>query len=90
MRIAAFQFSASDDLRQNHAKITDAIAQAAEQNVRLLAFQECATCGYPPIERADVSDIDFTLLQSLRNATTCTSRSAQSRNEPARYSTQFV
>ena len=64
MRIGVFQFSANDNLNQNHAKMTSAIEQAAKEKVRLLVFQECATCGYPPIERADVVSIDF---EALRN-----------------------
>jgi len=64
MRIGVFQFSASDDLSENHAKITGAIEQAAKEAVRLLVFQECAACGYPPIERADAKSIDFEALQS--------------------------
>jgi len=64
MRIGAFQFRASDNLRENHVKITAAIEQAAKENVRLLVFQECATCGYPPMERPDVESIDF---RALRN-----------------------
>ena len=40
MRIGAFQFSATDNLRDNQAKIAGAIAQAAEKQVRLLVFQE--------------------------------------------------
>ena len=63
MRIGAFQFRASGNLRENHAKITGAIEQAAAETVRLLVFQECAACGYPPVERPDVQSIDFALLQ---------------------------
>ena len=66
MRIAVFQFSATDNLSQNHAKMISAIEQAAEEKVRLLVFQECAACGYPPIERKDVKSIDF---EALRNNT---------------------
>ena len=63
MRIGVFQFGASECLRENHIKITNAVAQAAKQNVRLLVLQECAACGYPPVERADVGGIDFAALQ---------------------------
>jgi len=64
MRIGAYQFSASDNLWENHKKIIDAIEQAAKRKVRLLVFQECATCGYPPVERQDVTGIDFVALQN--------------------------
>jgi predicted amidohydrolase len=63
MKIGVFQFSATDDLNKNHTKIVSAITKAAEKQVRLLVFQECATCGYPPIERANVEDIDFISLE---------------------------
>jgi len=64
MRIGVFQFSASDNLSQNHTKIINAIEQAAKKKVRLLVFQECATCGYPPVERQNVESIDFKALQN--------------------------
>ena len=64
MRIGAFQLGASDNLQENHNKITAAIEQAAKEKVRLLVFQECATCGYPPVERPDVKSIDFVALQN--------------------------
>ena len=64
MRIGAFQFAASDNLGENHKIITGAIEQAASAGVRLLVFQECATCGYPPIERPNAKGIDFEALQN--------------------------
>jgi len=36
-----------------------AMRKAAMQQVRLLVFQECALCGYPPIEIDSVASIDF-------------------------------
>jgi len=62
MRIAVYQFAPSADIAKNHESIKEAIVQAAAQNVRLLVFQECAACGYPPVERANATDIDFELL----------------------------
>jgi len=59
MRIGVFQFGASDDLGKNYARMTDAIEQAAREEVQLLVFQECAACGYPSVERTDVEGIDF-------------------------------
>jgi len=64
MRIGVFQFRATGDLYENHTKITDAIAQAAAKKVRLLVFQECAACGYPPVERTDAQHIDFLALDA--------------------------
>ena len=64
MRIGVFQFSATDNLYENHKKITGAIEHAFRQHVRLLVFQECAACGYPPVERPDVESLDFDALQN--------------------------
>ena len=61
MRIAAFQFSSNEDIASNFTKIERAILQASESKVRLLALQECALCGYPPVE-SKMSKIDFGLL----------------------------
>ena len=48
MRIAACQFAVSGDLEQNYSCMKHAVAQAAQQNVKLLVFPECALTGYPP------------------------------------------
>ncbi len=62
MKVGVFQFVASGNLSSNHQKIVEAITKANQENVRLLVFQECATCGYPPLEVASIKDIDFNLL----------------------------
>ena len=62
MRIAVFQFSSNKDIASNFTKIERAILQAAENKVRLLVFQECALCGYPPVE-TEMSKIDFGILK---------------------------
>ncbi|MCE5235142.1 MAG: carbon-nitrogen hydrolase family protein [Clostridiaceae bacterium] len=59
MRLAVFQFAAGEDIYANFCAIKRAILKAAEQSVRLIVFQECALCGYPPIERPDVENLDF-------------------------------
>jgi predicted amidohydrolase len=59
LRIGVFQFSGSGDIDQNAKKISDTIKDAAAKNIRLLVFQECALCGYPPIETPDVHLIDY-------------------------------
>ena len=64
MKIGAFQFSACSDIRKNFETITSAILLAAKSEVRLLVFQECAACGYPPIETPDINNIDFDILQN--------------------------
>jgi len=50
LRIASLQFSAADKIKSNLAAILSGIEKASFENVRLLLTQECALCGYPPIE----------------------------------------
>ncbi|HJC24156.1 MAG TPA: carbon-nitrogen hydrolase family protein [Candidatus Eisenbergiella merdavium] len=50
MRIGLYQFAGTNRISENMKHICRAIKGAAEQSVRLLVFQECALCGYPPIE----------------------------------------
>jgi predicted amidohydrolase len=59
MRVAAFQFSGSDNIEANFLAIERGIIQASEQNVRFMITQECALCGYPPIETGKVAQIDY-------------------------------
>jgi omega-amidase len=59
VKVAAFQFSGSGRIEDNFLAIQRGITQAAEQNVSFLLTQECALCGYPPIEIDSVSKIDF-------------------------------
>jgi omega-amidase len=59
MKIAAFQFEGSDDIEKNLRAVKRGIAKAAEGNVRVLITQECALCGYPPIEIEKVAKINF-------------------------------
>ena len=62
MKIGVFQFSGSDKISDNHEAIKRGIATAAQNKIRLLVFQECATCGYPPIETPAIEKIDFDYL----------------------------
>lgn len=50
MRTGVYPFPSTNKIEQNLNTIRKAIAQAAENGVRLLAFHECALCGYPPVE----------------------------------------
>lgn len=50
MRTGVYPFSSTNKIEQNLNTIRKAIAQAAENDVRLLVFHECALCGYPPVE----------------------------------------
>ncbi len=62
MRVGVFQFDCRDNISDNHEAIKRAIISAAENKVRLLVFQECATCGYPPVETPSIKNIDFKTL----------------------------
>lgn len=42
-----------------------AVSGAHSKHVRLLGFQECALCGYPPVENEKIEDIDFSLMDFL-------------------------
>lgn len=65
MRVGVFQFSGSSNINDNYKAITRAIEEASHNKVRLLVFQECATCGYPPVETSKINNIDFQVLNSI-------------------------
>lgn len=58
MKIGAYQFAVTGDVVNNTDLIIGAIRQAAEQQVRLLIFPECALTGYPPYDIPNSSQID--------------------------------
>jgi omega-amidase len=58
LKIGAFQFAAYASIENNLAAIKRGISRAADENVRLLLTQECALCGYPPVEVPSVQAID--------------------------------
>ncbi len=64
MKLAAFQFRGSDNIRENLLALEHGIAEAARENVEFLFTQECALCGYPPIETREIARIDFEELES--------------------------
>jgi omega-amidase len=64
MKVGVFQFRGSDSVSENHEAIIRAITSASQNKVRLLVFQECATCGYPPIETLAIEKINFEILNS--------------------------
>ncbi|HYH05318.1 MAG TPA: carbon-nitrogen hydrolase family protein [Bacillota bacterium] len=59
IKVAAFQFQGSGNIANNLLAIERGITEAARQKVRLLITQECALCGYPPVETESVDLIDF-------------------------------
>jgi omega-amidase len=58
IKLGAFQFAPCNDISKNLEALTRGIELAAKQNVRLLLTQECALCGYPPVEIPSVASID--------------------------------
>jgi len=62
MKIAAFQFQGSDSIKENLLAIERGIEKASKENVRFMLTQECAICGYPPVETDKVSSINFDIV----------------------------
>ncbi len=59
MKIAAYQFAVTGNIKQNMQIIEHAIEQAAAEGVELLVFPECALTGYPPHDMEHVTDICY-------------------------------
>lgn len=59
MKIGAYQFAVTGDMERNFQTIKRAIAQAAQNGVRVLVFPECALTGYPPRDIASSATVDF-------------------------------
>lgn len=59
MKIGAYQFAVTGDIKQNMETIKKAVEQAAFENVKLLVFPECALTGYPPYDIENPSKIKF-------------------------------
>lgn len=59
MKVAAFQFRGSDSVEENLLAIKRGITKAAAQNVRVMITQECALCGYPPVEIEEIAQVNF-------------------------------
>lgn len=58
MKIAAYQFAVSSDIRKNMTAIENAVREAKSRGVELLVFPECALTGYPPRDLASSKDVD--------------------------------
>lgn len=65
MKIAAYQFAVSGDIRNNFEEIKKAISMAKENLVELVIFPECALTGYPPKDIPDSTRIDFKLVDDI-------------------------
>jgi omega-amidase len=62
MKVAAFQFRGSDSIESNLKAIERGIEKASKEDVRFLITQECALCGYPPVETEKIGTINFELM----------------------------
>ena len=61
MKITAYQFAVSSDIRKNLETMEKAIREAGDRQTNLVVFPECALTGYPPMDMPSASQVDFTL-----------------------------
>lgn len=59
MKIGAYQFAVTSEIKENLENIKKAILSAAEKGIKLLIFPECALTGYPPYDIPNSSCVDF-------------------------------
>lgn len=57
--VAAFAFTASDDIGANAKALRAAVADAGRAGAKLLLTPECALIGYPGAARADLVGVDW-------------------------------
>ena len=65
MRLAAYQFDVTGDVKKNTEKIKNAVLKAAENKADFIAFPECAISGYPPTDLPTSKDFDFEALPAV-------------------------
>ena len=63
MRIAAYQFNVTGNTEYNASVIMKAVRNAADQNIDLMIFPECALTGYPPGSIPDTRTVDLSLIE---------------------------
>lgn len=59
MKIGAYQFAVTNNIKKNYEIVKEAICQAKNQNVELLIFPECALTGYPPRDMKNPVMVDY-------------------------------
>lgn len=64
MKIGAYQFAVTGNIKHNMETIEKAVLQAADQGVQLLVFPECALTGYPPRDIEKSALVNFTELNT--------------------------
>ena len=65
MRLAAYQFDVTGDVKKNTEKIKNAVLKAAENKADFIAFPECAISGYPPTDLPTSKDFDLEALPAV-------------------------
>ena len=65
MKIGAYQFAVSDKIEKNYETIKNAIITAAQNDIKLLIFPECALTGYPPRDMLNCSLVNFEALEQI-------------------------
>ncbi len=59
MKIGAYQFAVTGNIRKNFNNIRNGIIKASRKGIRLLIFPECAMIGYPPRDINSSADVDY-------------------------------
>ena len=60
MKIAAYQFAVTSDIRDNCRRMEEAVREAAGRQNELVVFPERALTGYPPRDIKDAESVDST------------------------------
>lgn len=59
MKIGAYQFAVTSNIKQNLETVKNAVMQAVQEGVKLLVFPECALTGYPPRDMESAACVKF-------------------------------
>lgn len=65
MRLAAYQFGVSGDVKKNTEIIKRAVSEAAGKKAELIIFPECCISGYPPNDLPGSKDFDTNELPGI-------------------------
>src|SRR5687768_11762055 len=57
--VAAFAFTATDDLGANAKRLQAAVADAGRAGAKILLTPECSLVGYPSAARPDLAAVDW-------------------------------
>jgi len=68
MRLAAYQFGVTGDIKHNMETIGKAVELAAEKKAELIVFPECAVTGYPSRDIDKAENIDNAAVENALKA----------------------